>query len=150
MVTIVLMAIGEEWTLVLIIHSTVAGKGCVSFPIYAVLEVKLQTQMGQEPPAWVRDLVTSHLVEAVPKFSKFIHGGATLLTDYVNLLPFWYTQMDVDIRKPRFNKNMVLEEMLLCELRVQHQLMNWTKKNCLVTVEVVFNSLMILTLSKKI
>ena len=105
--------------------------------------------MGQEPPAWVRDLVTSHLVEAVPKFSKFIHGGATLLTDYVNLLPFWYTQMDVDIRKPRFNKNMVLEEMLLCELRVQHQLMNWTKKNCLVTVEVVFNSLMILTLSKR-
>jgi SPX domain protein involved in polyphosphate accumulation len=39
------------------------------FP-YAVLEVKLQTQMGQEPPEWVRDLVSSHLVEAVPKFSK--------------------------------------------------------------------------------
>lgn len=68
---------------------------------YAVLEVKLQTQMGQEPPAWVRDLVNSHLVEAVPKFSKFIHGGATLLTEMVDLLPFWYTQMDVDIRKPK-------------------------------------------------
>ncbi|CAI5759408.1 unnamed protein product [Candida verbasci] len=74
------------------------------FP-YAVLEVKLQTQLGQEPPMWVKDLVSSHLVEAVPKFSKFIHGGATLLTDYVNLLPFWYTQMDVDIRKPK-----ILEE----------------------------------------
>ncbi|KAL6451823.1 VTC4 Vacuolar transporter chaperone 4 [Candida maltosa Xu316] len=73
------------------------------FP-YAVLEVKLQTQMGQEPPAWVRDLVASHLVEAVPKFSKFIHGGATLLTDYVDLLPFWYTQMDVDIRKPKIQQ----------------------------------------------
>ncbi|KAI5970549.1 VTC4 [Candida margitis] len=68
---------------------------------YAVLEVKLQTQMGQEPPVWVRDLVNSHLVEAVPKFSKFIHGGATLLTEMVDLLPFWYTQMDVDIRKPK-------------------------------------------------
>lgn len=78
-------------------------KDVCRFP-YAVLEVKLQTQMGQEPPAWVRDLVTSHFVEAVPKFSKFIHGGATLLTDYVNLLPFWYTQMDVDIRKPKIQQ----------------------------------------------
>ena len=78
-------------------------KDVCRFP-YAVLEVKLQTQMGQEPPAWVRDLVTSHLVEAVSKFSKFIHGGATLLTDYVNLLPFWYTQMDVDIRKPKIQQ----------------------------------------------
>lgn len=37
------------------------------FP-YGVLEVKLQTQYGQEPPAWVTELVNSHLVEAVPKF----------------------------------------------------------------------------------
>lgn len=48
------------------------------FP-YGVLEVKLQTQMGQEPPEWVRELVSSHLVEAVPKFSKFIHGQFTSL-----------------------------------------------------------------------
>ena len=34
---------------------------------YGVLEVKLQTQFGQEPPQWVTDLVSSHLVEAVPK-----------------------------------------------------------------------------------
>jgi len=39
------------------------------FP-YAVLEVKLQTQMGQEPPGWVTDLVHSNLVTPVPKFSK--------------------------------------------------------------------------------
>ncbi|KAM4055162.1 VTC domain-containing protein [Hirsutella rhossiliensis] len=69
------------------------------FP-YAVLEVKLQTQMGQEPPAWVRQLISSHLVEAVPKFSKFIHGTACLFPDRINLLPFWMPQMDVDIRKP--------------------------------------------------
>ena len=36
---------------------------------YGVLEVKLQTQYGQEPPKWVTDLVSSHLVEAVPKVS---------------------------------------------------------------------------------
>ena len=70
------------------------------FP-YAVLEVKLQTQMGQEPPEWVRQLISSHLVEAVPKFSKFIHGTATLFPDRIHLLPFWLPQMDVDIRKPR-------------------------------------------------
>ncbi|OBZ72110.1 Vacuolar transporter chaperone 4 [Grifola frondosa] len=34
---------------------------------YGVLEVKLQTQFGQEPPQWVTQLVSSHLVEAVPK-----------------------------------------------------------------------------------
>ncbi|RGP67247.1 vacuolar transporter chaperone 4 [Fusarium longipes] len=69
------------------------------FP-YAILEVKLQTQAGQEPPEWVRQLISSHLVEAVPKFSKFIHGTATLFPDKIDLLPFWMPQMDVDIRKP--------------------------------------------------
>ncbi|GAB1310818.1 vacuolar transporter chaperone [Madurella fahalii] len=71
----------------------------VRFP-YAILEVKLQTQLGQEPPEWVRQLISSHLVEAVPKFSKFIHGVACLFPDRINLLPFWMPQMDVDIRKP--------------------------------------------------
>jgi len=69
------------------------------FP-YAVLEVKLQTQAGQQPPEWVRELISSHLVEAVPKFSKFIHGTATLFPTGIHLLPFWMPQMDVDIRKP--------------------------------------------------
>ena len=83
---------------------------------YGVLEVKLQTQYGQEPPQWVTDLVNSHLVEAVPKFSKFIHGCATLLPHRVHLVPFWLpqswsltralealltlTSVDVDINKP--------------------------------------------------
>jgi len=67
---------------------------------YGVLEVKLQTQFGQEPPKWVTDLVQSHLVEAVPKFSKFIHGCATLLPNRVDLIPFWLPQMDADILKP--------------------------------------------------
>ncbi|KAJ4494683.1 VTC domain-containing protein [Lentinula edodes] len=67
---------------------------------YGVLEVKLQTQLGQEPPQWVTDLVQSHLVEAVPKFSKFIHGCSTLLPNRVDLVPFWLPQMDTDILKP--------------------------------------------------
>ena len=69
------------------------------FP-YAVLEVKLQTQHGTESPQWVKELIASHLVEEVPKFSKFIHGVATLLETRVSLLPFWLPQMDKDIRKP--------------------------------------------------
>lgn len=69
------------------------------FP-YAVLEVKLQTQAGQEPPEWILELIASHLVEAVPKFSKFIHGCATMFPSRIDLLPFWMPQMDVDIRKP--------------------------------------------------
>jgi uncharacterized membrane protein YidH (DUF202 family) len=69
------------------------------FP-YAVLEVKLQTQAGQEPPEWVRELISSHLVEAVPKFSKFIHGCCTLYPNKIDLLPYWAPQMGIDIRKP--------------------------------------------------
>ncbi|KAM7206606.1 VTC domain containing protein [Rhypophila sp. PSN 637] len=71
----------------------------VRFP-YAILEVKLQTQLGQEPPEWVRQLIASHLVEAVPKFSKFIHGTACLFPKQIHLLPYWLPQMGVDIRKP--------------------------------------------------
>ncbi|KAH6587460.1 hypothetical protein BASA50_011347 [Batrachochytrium salamandrivorans] len=75
-----------------------AEEDVCAFP-YAVLEVKLQTQHGTEAPQWVNDLIKSHLVEEVPKFSKFIHGVATLLENRVSLLPFWLPQMDKDIRK---------------------------------------------------
>lgn len=88
------MDIGVDWP-----FSQLPADDVALFP-YAVLEVKLQTQMGQEPPEWVRQLISSHLVEAVPKFSKFIHGCATLFPDRINLLPFWMPQMDIDIRKP--------------------------------------------------
>lgn len=92
--------------------SQLPEKDVCRFP-YAVLEVKLQTQMGQEPPMWVRDLVASHLVEAVPKYSKFIHGCASLLTSRVELLPFWYPQMDVDIHKPKAQQDFGISHHLL-------------------------------------
>ncbi|RYP41681.1 hypothetical protein DL767_000886 [Monosporascus sp. MG133] len=87
------MDIGIDWP-----FSQLPPGDVVRFP-YAVLEVKLQTQHGQEAPEWVRQLISSHLVEAVPKFSKFIHGTATLFPDKIKLLPYWMPQMDVDIRK---------------------------------------------------
>ncbi|SCU91491.1 LADA_0F10286g1_1 [Lachancea dasiensis] len=88
------MDIGVDWP-----FKQLPEKDVCRFP-YAVLEVKLQTQLGQEPPEWVRELVGSHLVEPVPKFSKFIHGVATLLPDKTESIPFWLPQMGVDIRKP--------------------------------------------------
>jgi hypothetical protein len=88
------MDIGVDWP-----FNQLPPEDVERFP-YAVLEVKLQTQAGQEPPKWIRDLTASHLVEAVPKYSKFIHGTAALFPDRIHLLPFWMPQMDVDIRKP--------------------------------------------------
>ena len=79
------------------------------FP-YGVLEVKLATKVGEEPPQWIRDLIDSHLVEAVPKFSKFIHGCASLMPERVDLVPFWLPQMDQDIRKPVSARSRVLIE----------------------------------------
>jgi SPX domain protein involved in polyphosphate accumulation/uncharacterized membrane protein YidH (DUF202 family) len=88
------MDIGIDWPF------SQLSEGDVELFPYAVLEVKLQTAAGQEPPQWIRELISSHLVEAVPKFSKFIHGTATMFPSRIDLLPFWMPQMDVDIRKP--------------------------------------------------
>ncbi|KXJ96008.1 VTC domain-containing protein [Microdochium bolleyi] len=88
------MDIGIDWP-----FNQLPDEDIVRFP-YAVLEVKLQTQHGQEPPEWIRSLIASHLVEAVPKFSKFIHGTASMFPTRIKLLPYWMPQMDVDIRKP--------------------------------------------------
>jgi len=92
------MDIGIDWP-----FSQLPNADVERFP-YAVLEVKLQTQTGQRPPEWIRELTASHLVEAVPKFSKFIHGSAVLNPTRINLLPYWIPQMDVDIRKPVSHK----------------------------------------------
>ena len=67
------------------------------FP-YSILEVKIKGD-GRKRPAWVEDLMASHLVHAAPRFSKFVHGVACLFDDYVNTMPFWMSDLDVDIRK---------------------------------------------------
>ncbi len=56
---------------------------------------------GPGAAGWVAPgSIASHLVEAVPKFSKFIRGIASLFPDHIHLLPYWMPQMDVGIRKP--------------------------------------------------
>ncbi|ORZ28722.1 VTC domain-domain-containing protein [Lobosporangium transversale] len=86
--------IGIDWP-----FKQLPAEDITRFP-YAVLEVKLQTHHGQEPPAWIVELINSHLVESCPRFSKYIHGVATLLEDKIQILPFWLPQMDQEIRKP--------------------------------------------------
>ncbi|KAG9256382.1 VTC domain-containing protein [Emericellopsis atlantica] len=68
------------------------------FP-YAVLELKLKEDGSRKRPTWVQDLMSSHLVHPVPRFSKFVHGVASLFEDYVNSLPFWLSDLGRDIRK---------------------------------------------------
>eukprot|EP00949_MAST-11_sp_MAST-11-sp1_P004850 g4850.t1 len=58
------------------------------FP-HAVLEVKLALKEGDEPPVWVQNLLNSGMLTEVHKFSKFLHGCATLLPDSVFQLPYW-------------------------------------------------------------
>ncbi|KAH9908075.1 VTC domain-containing protein [Xylariomycetidae sp. FL2044] len=68
------------------------------FP-YAVLEIKWKGENGRKRPKWIDDLMASHLVYAAPRFSKFVHGVASLFEDYVNNLPFWLSDLEKDIRK---------------------------------------------------
>lgn len=58
------------------------------FP-HAVLEVKLSLPEGQSAPAWVTELLDSGYLSEVHKFSKFIHGCATLLPELVQGVPYW-------------------------------------------------------------
>ncbi|KAK8107705.1 VTC domain-containing protein [Apiospora kogelbergensis] len=68
------------------------------FP-YSVLEIKIKESANRKRPAWVEDLMASHLVHSAPRFSKFAHGVASLFEDHVNNLPFWLSDLETDIRK---------------------------------------------------
>lgn len=58
------------------------------FP-HAVLEVKLQLENEGAMPEWVTELINSGMLLEVHKFSKFIHGCATLMPDEVQSVPYW-------------------------------------------------------------
>ncbi|OAD73756.1 hypothetical protein PHYBLDRAFT_87308, partial [Phycomyces blakesleeanus NRRL 1555(-)] len=73
---------------------------CLRFP-YAVLETKLQTHLGQKAPEWLTKLVDSHLVHEVPRFSKYLHAASYFFRERMPLLPWWLSEMEIDIRKPR-------------------------------------------------
>lgn len=68
------------------------------FP-YSILEIKIKGDATRKRPAWVEELMASHLVHPAPKFSKFLHGVASLFDDYVNTFPIWMSDLNTDIRK---------------------------------------------------
>ncbi|KAL6618058.1 hypothetical protein LY90DRAFT_700136 [Neocallimastix californiae] len=99
------------------------------FP-YAVLEVKLQTQFGQEPPQWINELTSSYLVEAVPKFSKFMHGCAMLIPEKVKINPYWFYRMyenNFDLRSPL--NIATLRETTMCQVKMPWNIGNTTISN---------------------
>ncbi|OWP00857.1 vacuolar transporter chaperone [Marssonina coronariae] len=75
------------------------NKGEISRFPYSILEVKVKEEGTKKHPQWVEDLMASHLVHKAPRFSKFVHGVASLFEDNVNNLPFWLGELETDIRK---------------------------------------------------
>ena len=69
----------------------------VHFP-YAVVEIKLQ----EKPPQWLKDIVKSGILLPAPKFSKFLHGTATLYQPITQNVPYWFLpdQEDKELLTP--------------------------------------------------
>ena len=75
------------------------NQGEISLFPYAILEIKVKENGVKKQSKWIEDLMASHLVHKAPRFSKFVHGVASLFEDHVNNLPFWISKVETDIRK---------------------------------------------------
>ena len=75
------------------------NQGEISLFPYSILEIKVKEDGSKKHPQWIEDLMASHLVHKAPRFSKFVHGVASLFEDHVNNLPFWLSEVETDIRK---------------------------------------------------
>ncbi|EED14895.1 SPX domain protein [Talaromyces stipitatus ATCC 10500] len=73
------------------------NKGEIARFPHALLEIKLRN--GARHVEWLHDLMVSHLVKEAPRFSKFVHGVASLFEDHINSLPFWLGELENDIRQ---------------------------------------------------
>lgn len=68
------------------------------FP-HALLEIKVKDGSSKRTSDWISDLMSSHLLKEAPRFSKFVHGVASLFEDHINSFPFWLSDLETDIRK---------------------------------------------------
>lgn len=74
--------------------STTAPQDRYQFP-HAILSVII----SQKAPDWLTQLLDSHLIFEVPRFTKFLHGRAYFWNLQVPLLPWWTRIIDsTDIR----------------------------------------------------
>ena len=69
-------------------HKPLLNTEITRFP-HAILEVKLNLGPTDVTPQWVLDLQSSGLLYEVHKYSKFLHGCASLLPDEVRAVPYW-------------------------------------------------------------
>ncbi|KAK4519645.1 uncharacterized protein ATC70_009882 [Mucor velutinosus] len=74
------------------------------FP-YAILETKFINTAGADEcaPEWLNQLVESQLVYEVPYFSKYLHGASYFFREQLPMLPWWLSEMSVDIRRKPSN-----------------------------------------------
>mmetsp|Transcript_22902 Transcript_22902/g.40568 ORF Transcript_22902/g.40568 Transcript_22902/m.40568 type:complete len:682 (+) Transcript_22902:108-2153(+) len=86
------------------------------FP-HAVLEVKLSLNEGDEEPAWVQSLLTSGMCTQVHKFSKFIHGCATLLPEEVQAFPYWIDDLSI---RPSILRSQPVQQRRSSDANVRH------------------------------
>lgn len=68
------------------------------FP-HALLEIKVKDGSSKRTYEWISDFMSSHLLNEAPRFSKFVHGVASLFEDHINSFPFWLSDLETDIRK---------------------------------------------------
>jgi len=69
-------------------NQPISPNDIIRFP-HAILEIKLDLQEGDETPQWVSNLIDSGMIREVHKFSKFIHGCASLLNEDTLVVPYW-------------------------------------------------------------
>jgi uncharacterized membrane protein YidH (DUF202 family) len=79
------------------------------FP-YAVLEVKLAA--ADAATDWIENILSKFSVVKVYKFSKYIHGCATLMPHAVYKLPHWFDEQKFDAPKSRFASSGSFAELL--------------------------------------
>ena len=76
-----------------------------AFP-HAILETRM---LDQIPPLWLSRLLESKLVYEVPRFSVCLHGVALFWSPQLPLLPWWLSQIDIDIRTAKQNDKLLVE-----------------------------------------
>lgn len=68
-------------------HVPILRTDVTNFP-HGILEIKLSLKEGESKPHWVEELLQSGYLIEVHKFSKFIHGTATLLPEMIQVKSF--------------------------------------------------------------
>lgn len=87
--------IGCEWPFI-----NVPSKDIVRFP-HGILEVKTQS-MDETKPEWIEEILKGSYTEHIHKFSKYMHGCATLYKS-IKDVPYWIPQMQTNILKDPFH-----------------------------------------------